>query len=104
MAKAANAPLMRLDWGMSTNWNVDAQPVAILNEASTQHERIAYCWGLANRLLELSAFLNEHQSSEVARVAGLFFNDITLLEDMLERMGSDSHAAEKAQATKGGAA
>jgi hypothetical protein len=88
MTKASNA--LRLDAGHNTNWNLNAQPVAILNEASTLHERIAYCWGLSNDLLSLSAFLNEHQSSDVARVSGLFFNQIMLLTDMLHHMGQES--------------
>jgi hypothetical protein len=88
MSKSSNA--LRLDSWSSTNWNVDAQPVAILNEASTLHERIAYCWGLSNDLLDLSAFLNEHQSSEISRVSGLFFDRISVLTDMLDHLGDET--------------
>lgn len=103
MGKASNA-LMRLDSGMGTNWKIDAQPVAILNEASTQHERIAYCWSLARDLLELSSVLLEHQSPEVARTACMFYNQATLLVAVLERLGSDTYSDEKAKAQQGGAA
>lgn len=89
MEITSTAPL-RLDAGHNANWCVYAKPVAILNEASTLHERVAFCWGLANGLLDLSSFLNEHQSSDVARVSGLFFNQISPLVAMLERLGSDT--------------
>lgn len=88
-AKPTRAPF-RLDSGMSSNWDVNAQPVAILNEASTLHERVAYCWGLAHDLAELSSVLIEHQSPGVNRTSGLFFNQITLLTDVLDRLGNDT--------------
>ena len=81
---------LRLDAFHNTNWNVYAAPVAILNESSTTHERIAYCWGLANSLHDLSMFLNESSNLDMARISGLFFNQLSPLVDMLERLGSDT--------------
>ena len=104
MENTSTAPL-RLDAGHNTNWNVDAKPVAILNEASTLHERVAYCWGLASALHDLSSFLNESQSFDVARVSGLFFNHLAPLGEMRDRLGSDTRMAEYLEAQKiGGAA
>ena len=82
--------LLRLDESHNTNWKVCAQPVAILNEDSTLHERIAYCWGLAEALNELSVLLNESAASDVARVSGLYYNRLQPLVAMLERLGSDT--------------
>lgn len=94
MKETSNA-LVRLDTGRNTNWRINAQPVAILNEASTPHERVAYCWGLSTDLLDLSSILIEHQSPEVARTSGLFFNQLTVLVDVLNRLGSDTYSNEK---------
>ncbi|ABM36282.1 hypothetical protein [Polaromonas naphthalenivorans] len=104
MENTSTAPL-RLDSGYSNNWKPSVQPTAILNEASTLHERVAYCWGLAAHLHELSSLLHEHQSSDIARVSGLFYDQITPLVDMLDRLGDDTRKAELIEASKiGGAA
>ncbi|MFZ3141161.1 hypothetical protein [Polaromonas sp.] len=87
---AAASPLLRLDMGHNTNWRRDAAPVAILNEASTLHERIAYCWGLAQQLLDLSEFLHDSQDPSVARVSGLFSNHLTPLANMLDHLGDST--------------
>lgn len=94
MKSTSIAPL-RLDARNNTNWNSSAQPVAILNEASTLHERVAYCYGLANGIHELSMILCESQSVDMARIAGFFTNQIAPLVEMLERMGADTRLTEK---------
>lgn len=81
---------LRLDSRHNDNWNVDAAPVAILNEASTLHERIAYCWDLAYQLQDLSMFLNESENSDVARVSGLFTRQLLPLVEMLNHLGSNT--------------
>jgi hypothetical protein len=104
MESTSTEPL-RLDAGHNTNWQVEAKPVAILNEASTLHERIAYCWGLANAMQDLACFLNESECSDVRRVSGLFFNQTAPLVKMLDHMGSETDMAEFHKAQKiGGAA
>lgn len=104
MESTSTAPL-RLDAGYSANWKPSAGPVAILNEASTLHERVAYCWGLAAHLQELSNLFHEHRSSDIARVSGLFYDQITPLVDMLHRLGDDTRLIEHREAKKiGGAA
>ena len=93
--KSSSITPLGLDSRNSANWKVDAQPVAILNEASTLHERLAYCWGLACGLQELSEFLCESTSADVARTSGFFTNQIAPLVAMLERLGADTHLNEK---------
>ena len=89
MESTSKAPL-RLDEGHNLNWKIHAKPVAILNEDSTLHERVAYSWGLATSLEELSLLLTESSVTDVARSAGLFFNRLQPLVAMLERLGSDT--------------
>ena len=61
-----------LDAWSTNNWNLDAQPVAILNEASTLHERVAYCHGLAHGMQKVAELLYENDSEGVASAAGFF--------------------------------
>ena len=89
MSNTSTTPL-RLDEGNNLNWKVDAKPVAILNEDSTLHERVAYCWGLASSLDDLSMLLNESSVPDVARISGLFYYRLQPLVAMLERLGSDT--------------
>ena len=104
MKNTSTAPL-RLDAGHNTNWQVDAQPVAILNETSTLHERIAYCWGLANAMHDLACFLSESERSDVRRVSGMFTNQTAPLLSMLEHLSSETDMAEFHKVQKiGGAA
>lgn len=103
MANTSTAPL-RLDAGHNTNWQVDAQPAAILNEASTLHERIAYCWGLANAMHDLACFLSESERSDVRRVSGMFTNQTAPLLSMLEHLASETDMAEFHKAQKNGGA
>lgn len=93
MKSTSIAPL-RLDAWNTNNWHIDAQPVAILNEASTLHERVAYCHGLASGIQDLAELLYESDSDGVARAAGFFFSQIVPLVTMLERMGSDTYLTE----------
>ena len=84
-----------LDAWSTNNWNLDAQPVASLNEASTLHERVAYCHGLAHGMQKVAELLYENDSEGVASAAGFFFSQITPLVAMLERMGADTYTAER---------
>lgn len=89
---ADNTPeMIRLDASHNTNWRIDAGPVAVLNPASTLHDRIAYCWGLAAQLHDLSQFLNESDTPEVRRVSSTFFCQLVPLVAVLERLGSDTN-------------
>lgn len=95
------APL-RLDAWATDNWSFDAQPVAILNEASTLHERVAYCHGLAHGMQKVAELLYESNSEGVASTAGFFFSQIAPLVAMLERMGSDTYWTERKPAAPAG--
>ena len=89
MKSTCIAPLY-LDGCATDNWAFDAQPVAILNEASTLHERVAYCHGLASAMQQLAELLYDSNSEGVARAAGRFFSRLVPLVTMLERMGADT--------------
>ena len=89
------APTLGLDSGHSTNWNCDASPVAILNEASTLHERVAYCWGIANDIQGMAElFTLQRDNTDLARVCGVFMNQMRPLVAMLEHMGSSTSESE----------
>ena len=92
---------IRLDAGQNDNWCTDAAPVAVLNLASTLHERIAYCWGMANDLKELSSLLINQDDPAVSRLAALFLNQIKPLVVVLECLGTDTRLSEQ---QNGGAA
>ena len=84
---------VRLDAHQNANWTSSATPVAILNTESTLHDRIAYCWGLANQLHILSDILAEHENPEVQQVVALFGCQLMPLQVMLETLGSDTQAS-----------
>ena len=81
---------VRLDAYQNDNWTSSEIPVAILNTESTLHDRIAYCWGLANHLHVLSDFLCNHDNAEIRQVAALFGCQLMPLEVMLHKMGDDT--------------
>jgi hypothetical protein len=89
MIDTPSAPV-RLDAFQSNNWTSSTTPVAILNTQSTLHERIAYCWGLANQLHVLSDFLAQHENPEIQQAAVLFGSQLQPLVTMLKKLGSDT--------------
>ena len=86
---------LRLDAWHNNNWTLAAKPVATLNEASTLHERVAYCWGIANDLQDLSILLVNQDSVDISRLASLFLNQVKPLVVMLDHLGSSTCANEK---------
>ena len=91
-----SSDLVRLDAYQNDNWASSDVPVAILNTESTLHDRIAYCWGLANQLYVLSDLLAEHENREIQQVAALFGSQLKPLEVMLEKLGYDIPSSERA--------
>ena len=81
---------VRLDAHQNDNWTSSEIPVAILNTESSLHDRIAYCWGLANQLHVLSDFLGQHESLEIQQIAALFGCQLMPLEVMLQKLGDDT--------------
>ena len=81
---------VRLDSGQNTNWHTDAAPVAILNDASTLHDRIAYLWGLTNQLADFADILAGHEIADVNRVATMLQWHIQPMIGLLERMAEES--------------
>ncbi len=93
MADTPSEPL-RLDAFQSDNWSNSATPVAILNTESTLHQRIAYCWGLANQLHIFSDFLVQHENSEIRQVAQQYLSQLQPLVNLLNKLGTDTRPAE----------
>ena len=92
MKSKANPPFS-LDPHHGQNWDVEARPVAILNEASTLHERVSHCWSLAFDLLETCDLFNEGQPTDTKRFAGLLHGRLKPLVDLLDLIGTDTHQA-----------
>lgn len=84
------AEALRLDAFHNQNWRVDAGPVAILNQASTTHERIAFCWGLAAQIDTLAQMLATANDRAAWPVGGLLQSFATPLVAMLDRLANDS--------------
>ena len=84
-----NSEMVRLD-ANNDNWTCSDTAVAILNTASTLHERIAFCWNLANQLHVLSELLAQHENREIQDVAALFGCQLKPLEAMLHNLGSST--------------
>ena len=78
MANTSAEPI-RLDAATNTNWQLDAAPVAVLNPDSTLHGRLAYCWGLASRLDDITHFLSVHTDPEYWRIAMLLESHVSPL-------------------------
>lgn len=83
MANTTAEPV-RLDDASNINWHLDAAPVAVLNPDSSLHDRLAYCWGLASRLNEMTQFLGVHGDFELQRVSSLLVCHVSPLVAVLE--------------------
>ena len=75
-----------LDTLHPSNW-VKTGPVAVLNPASTLHERIAFSWGLAQDLLDMTELLMESSDDGISRAASHYFTRLTPLVAMLDSLG-----------------
>lgn len=86
---ANTIPLVKLNDGLGSNWDLEAGPVAILNPAATLHERIAYCWGLAAHL-EAIANLSAASAEPAHSLQGLLLVHLEPLLAVLENLGSET--------------
>lgn len=82
--------LIPLDALVNTNWSLDAAPVAVFNHATTLHDRLAYCWGLASRVNDLTHVLSVHPDSELQRIAMLLECHISPLVAVLDLMAAET--------------
>ena len=82
--------MVRLDSHQNDNWSNSNIPVAILNTESTLHDRISFCWNLANQLHVLSSLLAEHENREIKETAAMFGGQLIPLEAMLRKLGDDT--------------
>jgi hypothetical protein len=85
----SNAPL-RLDSGQNSNFDGHAAPVAILNDASTLHERLAYLWGLVDQLAGIVNIMAQHNNQDVSCAANSLHWHIQPMASLLERMADDT--------------
>lgn len=85
----ATSPLNVGGW-MHTNWNANAQPVAVLNEASGLHDRVAYCYGLAANAKALIDVLETNGDGELSAVCALVSSYIEPMVAVLDVLGSET--------------
>ena len=78
------------------NWS-GGVPVAILNEASSMHDRIAYCWAAAAHMKEIAGLLSAIDGDDLSRVGSIFFTELEPLVSLLERMAQDAWPEKLAQ-------
>lgn len=71
---------------------VNAQPVAILNEASSQLCRLHYCAGVVTNLAMIAEVCANHEDHDVQSLAAVFSNQTEPLAKMLDRLILDSQA------------
>lgn len=81
---------IRLDDASNTNWHLNASPVAVLNPDSSLHDRLAYCWGLASRLSEMTNFIGVHGDFELQRVSMLLVCHVSPLVTVLEALAEST--------------
>lgn len=73
------------------NWNQNAGPVVILNEQSTVHERVAYCYSQIGMLETLLVALANHTDDEVRSLAEMVEHFTYPVFLVLETIGDITH-------------
>lgn len=66
------------------------QPVAILNESSSQNGRLLYCDRAVANLAMMASVCEGHENIDVQYLAGMFSNQLEPLSKMLALLVSDS--------------
>ena len=84
-----------LDSGRCGNWHVDTKPVAVLNDAASLHERIAYCWGMVNSFRTMVGLLMDHRDETMSELADVLWRESARLEVMLEQLGGETAKSER---------
>lgn len=72
-----------------SNWLGDV-PVAILNEASSMHDRIAFCWAAAEHLRAIAGQFTLSSNEDVSEVGSIFLSELEPLTSLLNRLGEDT--------------
>ena len=88
--KNTNVEPLRLDAFHNQNWEISSGPVAVLNEVSSTHERIAFCWGLSAQIQTIAHIISTSDDVSLWRFGQLLNSFSTPLEKMLERLGNDT--------------
>jgi hypothetical protein len=69
-------PVIQLNDHRAQNWKFDAGPVAMLNPNSSTHERIAYCWCLAENLEAIADLGGMSTDGDVSIFSNLISNSL----------------------------
>lgn len=83
----------------SGNWLVDESPTLLLNPAASLHKRIAWSWGIAAQVEDLTCLLLSHTEPDLRKLATYVNGQMMMLAQMLELIGDETAA----QARKEGA-
>jgi hypothetical protein len=89
MSKQSHPKIQLNDW-LGQNWKSDAGPVAVLNMESTTHERVAYCWGLAETLNVIADLGIASDDRDISRFAGLISRAVAPLISVLDQLGTET--------------
>lgn len=73
------------------------QPVAILNEASSQHGRLLYCDRAVANLEMLASVCQSHEHIDVQYLAGMLSNQLGPLSKMLALLVADAEKLGRAE-------
>ena len=76
--------------GMNTNWDGNAAPVAVLNHASSIHDRVAYAWELACALNQLSDLFEDSSDPSLQRAGSMVAMHIRPLVTVLDQLGNQT--------------
>lgn len=74
------------------------QPVAVLNESSSQHGRLLYCDRAVANLAMIASVCEGHENIDVQYLAGMFSNQLEPLSKVLARLVSDCETLARGQA------
>ena len=88
--------LVSLSSIMNTNWDANAAPVAVLNHASSVHDRVAYAWQLACDLNQLSDLFEDSREPSLQRAASMLEMHISPLVTVLDQLGNQTAPREAA--------
>lgn len=76
------------------NWDRNAGPVVILNEQSSIHERVSFCWDQLDMVTGLLDTLGNHNDDEIRWLAGMLENLISPVFRVLETVGDMTQPTE----------
>ena len=79
----------------NSNWRLNVRPAAVLNNATSVHDKVAYCWAAVRSYRQLASLLLHSEDEEVSALADVFWQDSASLETLLELLGAETARAER---------